>query len=135
RSWRRGNIVPAGAFGTGRLPLHFRAEESWRDSLLRPLMETADHSAEPSANPYAHFLKIWIAIVLLTGLIGALVWTLLGAPMTALQVLISVWVVSCPCALGVALPMADEKAASWLRRMGVFVRNASLWSRLARVRT
>ena len=48
--------------------------------------------------------------------------------------MISVFVVSCPCALGVAVPLADEWAASRLARAGAFVRRASLWPRLRRVR-
>jgi Cu2+-exporting ATPase len=52
----------------------------------------------------------------------------------AWQVLVSTLVVSCPCASGVALPLADELAASKLRRRGVFVREQGLWAKLARVR-
>jgi len=43
-------------------------------------------------------------------------------------------VVSCPCALGLAFPLADEMATVALRRRGVFVRAADLWPRLGRVR-
>ena len=52
----------------------------------------------------------------------------------ALQVFISVLVVSCPCALGLALPLADEMVIAKLRRLGLFVRTADLWPRLASVR-
>ena len=48
--------------------------------------------------------------------------------------MISVFVVSCPCALGVAIPLADDMAASAMERLGVFVRTATLWPRLQRVR-
>ena len=48
--------------------------------------------------------------------------------------MISVFVVSCPCALGVAIPLADDMAASAMERLGVFVRTATLWPRLRRVR-
>jgi P-type Cu2+ transporter len=50
-----------------------------------------------------------------------------------LQVVVSVLVVSCPCALGVTLPLIDEVAVARLRRAGVFVRSDSLWARLRRV--
>lgn len=43
--------------------------------------------------------------------------------------------VSCPCALGVAAPLADDIAASRAERLGVFVRSLGLWKKLCRVRT
>jgi len=49
-------------------------------------------------------------------------------------VALSVLVVSCPCAIGLALPLADEMAVAALRRDGVFVRENDLWARLGRVR-
>ncbi|HKK19179.1 MAG TPA: HAD-IC family P-type ATPase, partial [Opitutales bacterium] len=48
---------------------------------------------------------------------------------------ISVLIVSCPCALGVALPMCDEFATARLRRAGLFIKNAQIWERLRRIRT
>jgi Cu2+-exporting ATPase len=61
-------------------------------------------------------------------------WVATGELLPALQVLISVLVVSCPCASGVALPLCSDLAASRLRRLGVFLRNSEIWSKLERVR-
>jgi Cu2+-exporting ATPase len=47
-----------------------------------------------------------------------------------LQVLISILVVSCPCALGLALPLLDEILLAKLKKHGLFIRRHSLWSRL-----
>jgi Cu2+-exporting ATPase len=49
-------------------------------------------------------------------------------------VLISVLVVSCPCASGVALPLCRDLATARMRRLGVIIRDGELWSRLDRVR-
>lgn len=43
-------------------------------------------------------------------------------------------VVSRPCAVALAFPLADEIATVALRRRGVFVREADLWTKLARVK-
>jgi P-type Cu2+ transporter len=43
-------------------------------------------------------------------------------------------VVSCPCAIALAFPLADEIATIALRRRGVFVRESDLWAKLSRVR-
>ncbi len=42
--------------------------------------------------------------------------------------------ISCPCALGIAIPLAYEVAAAAARRLGVFVQQLSFWSRLRRIR-
>src|SRR5690606_33407779 len=57
-----------------------------------------------------------------------------GDVTTTLQVIVSVLVISCPCAIGVTLPLIDEMAVARLRRIGVFVRAETLWARLARLR-
>jgi Cu2+-exporting ATPase len=49
-------------------------------------------------------------------------------------VVTAVLVVSCPCAIGLAFPLADEMATVALRRRGVFVRAADLWTKLSRVK-
>lgn len=42
-------------------------------------------------------------------------------------------VISCPCALGIALPLADELSVASLRRKSVFLRSRSFWSRFSKV--
>jgi Cu2+-exporting ATPase len=51
-----------------------------------------------------------------------------------IEVVIAVLVVSCPCAFGIAVPVAYELAQGALRRAGVFVRSASLLDRVGQVR-
>jgi Cu2+-exporting ATPase len=53
--------------------------------------------------------------------------------LASLQVLTSILVVSCPCAAGVALPLAEEVATARARRAGVLVREPGLWDRLPKV--
>jgi Cu2+-exporting ATPase len=81
------------------------------------------------------FLRRYLVVVLsLAAVAFAGWWTATRDLLTALQVLISVLVVSCPCASGVALPLCSDLAASRLRRFGVFIREAALWGKLDRVR-
>jgi Cu2+-exporting ATPase len=72
--------------------------------------------------------------VLVLGVAAMIVWWWLGHPWTGAQAMISVFIVSCPCALGVAIPLADDLAASAMERLGLYVRTASLWPRLRRIR-
>jgi Cu2+-exporting ATPase len=132
---RRGRIVQAGAVNCGQSTIALEALEPWSESLLAKLL----HIAPPTAprNPaLERFLRGYIVVVLAIAALGfAGWWAATGALLPALQVLISVLVVSCPCASGVALPLASDLAASRLRRLGVFIRNSELWAKLDSVRS
>jgi len=131
---RRGRIVPAGAVNCGQTPIEFVALEPWSESLLARLLRITPGAA-PRDPAFERFVRGYIVIVLGIAAAGfAGWWAATGALLPALQVLISVLVVSCPCASGVALPLANDRAASRLRRLGVFIRNSELWAKLDRVR-
>ncbi len=131
---RRGQIVSAGAINYSQSPIELEAVESWSDSILASLLQITPHTAR-NHDGTERFMKGYIIAILGIAGIGFTTWFAAGhALMPALQVLISILVVSCPCASGVALPLADELAISALRKSGLFVREQSLWSRINRVR-
>jgi len=127
-----GSRLPAGAILLSRSALTLTAAESWSDSLLARL--TATDSTERGSPVLQQVLRYYLVVVLILGLGGLIFWISMGQPALGLQAMISVFVVSCPCALGVALPLADELAASRAERHGAFVRNATLWARLRSIR-
>lgn len=132
--WSTERPVPAGAINVGLHDLQFEARESWQQSLLAQLLKRpADNFRNQRLQTV---LKGYIAIVLATAALGGLIWLALTADvLKATQVLISVLVVSCPCALGVALPLCDDLATSALRRAGLFIKSGNIWERMRRVRT
>lgn len=133
RHFPSGRLVPAGASSIESRPIQIRVTEIWADSLLARLLAPA--SGTPESAAYARFLKVYLAVVLFLASAGCAVWALLlGEPLTAWQVALSILVVSCPCAIGVALPLADELAIARLRSGGLFVRELSLFSRLRHIR-
>ncbi|WP_425510102.1 hypothetical protein [Verrucomicrobium spinosum] len=76
----------------------------WKASLLCRL--NAATGQEGSRAVSSRFLAGYLMVVLALGVIGAAGWWLSGhGVVKALQVMISVFVVSCPCALGVAVPL------------------------------
>ncbi|MEP4078100.1 heavy metal translocating P-type ATPase [Haloferula sp.] len=127
-----GTRLPAGAILLSRKSLVLRAEETWEDSLLQRLT-AADHS-ERSSPTLQKLLRIYLAAVLVIGIAGLIAWIIAGQTVTGVQVMISIFVVSCPCALGVAMPLADDLAAARAERSGAFVRSPTLWARLRNVR-
>lgn len=132
--WPQERSAPAGAINVGMQSLRFRAREAWAESLLAKLLERPEDSFRDDR--LQSVLKNYIAAVLATGLLGGMAWlAATGDPLKSTQVLISVLIVSCPCALGVALPMCDEFATARLRRAGLFIKNAEIWERLRRIHT
>ncbi|WPJ97667.1 heavy metal translocating P-type ATPase metal-binding domain-containing protein [Coraliomargarita algicola] len=133
-TWPQNRTAPAGAINVGLHSLRFRAREAWDDSLLAQLLERPEDGFQERR--LQTVLKYYIASVLVVAAIGSLSWLLTsGDWLKSTQVLISVLIVSCPCALGVALPMCDEFANARLRRSGLFIKSAQIWERLRQVRT
>lgn len=134
QSREEGQLLPSGALNIGTQPVTVEAVETWEDSTLRRLLD-ARREAEFRDVRLEKVLRVYLATVVVVGIAGALWWWSHGSGVVqALQVMISIFVVSCPCALGVAVPLAEEMAASRAEKLGVFVRTLGLWKRLMRVR-
>ncbi len=127
-----GARMPAGAILLSRRPVMVTADETWNESLISKL--SVGGAGDRGSPVFQKLLKHYLAAVLAIGAAVFATWSWKGDALTGLQAMISVFVVSCPCALGVAVPLADEWAAARLARAGAFVRRASLWPRLCRVR-
>lgn len=132
--FREGQHVRAGAKNAGATPVRVEAIHAFAGSFLERLL-APDEEEGAEAPPPSNLLKYYLSIVVVLAFAGAIWWIAAARePGTALQVFVSVLVVSCPCALGLALPLLEETVLGRLRREGVFVRHASLWKRLRRVR-
>ena len=133
RVFPEGSRAPSGALHAGSQPLPFRALESWDQSLLHRLLETRPDASRNQL--MERVLQVYLGAVLLISTLGWLGWGVLGSDwVQGAQVFLSILVVSCPCSLGVAYPLINELAAARLRRFGVYLREASVWSRLAPIR-
>ncbi|MBA4138320.1 MAG: ATPase P [Opitutus sp.] len=134
RDARSGARVPAGAVNLGRGIIRLRAAQPWTASLLAQLLRPTGR------DQYRHRLLERVVTGYLVGIFAVATATAFGwwfgthdvartwAAVTA------VLVVSCPCAIGLAYPLADEMATVALRRFGVFVRENDLFPRLGRIR-
>lgn len=131
--WPAHRDLPAGAVLLGREPVPLIALESWQESVYRRLLE--DPGEPAPSHLQERVLRIWLAVVLIasTG-VGLVWWQYIGDPARGLQAMISLLVLSCPCAIGLAWPFADALAAARLRARGVYLRAGDIWGRLRRVR-
>lgn len=130
--WPTARHVPSGAINIGSQAIQLQTQQAWSDSLLARLLQTANQGFRYET--LERVLKYYISTIIFIAIAGAMLWIWQGAWVTALQVAVSVLVVSCPCALGVALPLVHEFAVARLRTAGVFVKSANLWGRLADVK-
>lgn len=132
RLFRQGQAVPAGAQSLQQQGFWVCAQEGWEVSKLARLLNAG---VEPARSPLLErILRSYLIAVLALAAIGGLAWGLSTHWVRGLQVAISVLVVSCPCAIGVAYPLALERAVAQLRRIGLFVRRLGLFARLRHVR-
>jgi Cu2+-exporting ATPase len=134
RVFAPGQRVPAGAVSLDHAETRLRALQPWSQSLLARLLAPAQRAG------FRHVLMERVVRGYVVGIIGAALiagaawWLETRDVARAGAAAIAVLVVSCPCAIGLAIPLADEMATGSLRRRGVFVRENELWSKLGRVR-
>jgi P-type Cu2+ transporter len=134
RVLQRGQTVAAGAQNVGREEIRLVATQAWEKSLLAQLLKPVTRQG------YRHRLIERVIQGYLIGIfavaIGAGIWWWVssGDLLHTGAIVTAILVVSCPCALGLAFPLADEMATVALRRRGVFVRAGDVWPRLGKVR-
>jgi Cu2+-exporting ATPase len=131
-----GALIPAGSFNAGRSAFVAEARTDLAGSPLLALLRQPPPAPEGSAHLrfWDHLARRWVLQVLAVAIAGLAIWLPVGADV-ALDVTVSLLVITCPCAIGIALPLAYEVTQSRLRRAGFFVRALDLLDRLERVRT
>jgi Cu2+-exporting ATPase len=130
----RGEALPAGAFNAGRSAMRMAAIEDFSASRLRGLLGTPLADPARGDRRWNFVARAYVVGVLLLSCGGFLGWWLGSGFDAALKVAVSILVITCPCALGLAVPLAQELVQSSLRSRGIFVRNASFFGRALRVR-
>jgi Cu2+-exporting ATPase len=134
RVFAAGQRVPAGAINVDRSGARLRALQPWTHSLLAQLLAPAERAGTRHRQLERLVRGYVIGILAAATCAWCGWWFATGDAVRAGSSAIAVLVVACPCAIGLALPLADEMATAALRRRGVFVRENDLWSKLKGVR-
>lgn len=107
----------------------YRATKVGKDTTLSQiiqLVEDAQGSKAPIAKLADRISGIFVPTVIGLALIAALAWLFIGneSPAFALKIAISVLVIACPCALGLATPMAIMVGTGKGAENGILIKSA-----------
>ena len=119
--------------------LTFRAEKVGQDTTLAQmirLVEEAGSSKAPISRLADKVSGIFVPVVMGIALVTLVAWLLAGKDIAfALSAAISVLVISCPCALGLATPVAIMVATGQGAKNGILIRSGEALETLHKVDT
>ena len=99
---------------------------------IAQLIEAAQNSKVPAQRVADRIVPYFVTAVLLLAIATFAFWSVLGYPAMAVTAAISVLIITCPCALGLATPMAVAVGAGAAGKHGVLFRNAMALEVLSR---
>lgn len=133
------SVTGATMNGTGGLIME--ATHVGADTMLSRIVDmvaAAQRSRAPVQKVADRVAGIFVPAVVLSAIVAFAVWAALGPEPSlayAVVVAVSVLIVACPCALGLATPMSIMTATGRGARAGVLIRDAEALERLSRVDT
>lgn len=117
----------------------FKAEKVGDDTTLAQiiqLVEDASSSKAPIAKLADKISGVFVPIVILIAIISTVVWLLLGYPLEfAISIGIAILVISCPCALGLATPVAIMVGTGKGAQNGILIKSAEALETLHNINT
>ncbi|MBB6254318.1 heavy metal translocating P-type ATPase [Nitrospirillum iridis] len=121
-------------------PLRLTATASGEGTLLAEmvrLLEAAEQGRARHVLLADRIARAYTPVVHLTALVTFLAWVFLGAApwYQALLIAVSVLIITCPCALALAVPAVQVTASGRLMRQGILLKSATALERLAPVDT
>ena len=120
-------VYTATVNGSGSLRI--RTEQTGKDTLLHQIVsmiEGAQGTKAPIARMADKLAGVFVPAVLLIAVACCAVWFLSGRSASfSVTVMVSVLVISCPCALGLATPLAIIVGTGNAARQGILFKNAA----------
>ena len=131
-----GSSVHAGTINLGQ-PLRVRVTAAAQDTAIASIARLMDEAGQ-SRSRYVQIAerasRLYAPAVHLMAALAFTGWMLAGAGLhQSLVVAIAVLIITCPCAMGLAVPAAQVVAAGALMKRGLLVKDGSALERLAEV--
>ncbi|MCP5024021.1 MAG: heavy metal translocating P-type ATPase, partial [bacterium] len=105
-----------------------------RIGALMQMVEDGAQERPPLVGMADRFAHRFVLVVLLLALTTVLIW-LYRDPSRAAEQTVALLIVTCPCALGLATPLAFQAAIGRAARAGILIKNGEAIERLARAGT
>lgn len=132
-----GNKVIGGTIN-GRRGFLMRAEKVGSDTLLAQIVRMVGE-AQRSRAPIQRLADVvsayFVPAVILIAIVAFVVWLAFGSLTYALVAAVSVLIIACPCALGLATPMSIMVGTGHGARHGVLVKKAEALESLEKINT
>lgn len=131
------NVTGGTLNGTGSLII--KAERVGGDTMLSRIVDmvaTAQRSRAPIQGQVDKVAAYFVPVVVLVAILAFIIWAWVGpqpALVHALVAAVSVLIIACPCAMGLATPMSIMTAAGKGAQAGVLIRNAEALERFEKV--
>jgi Cu2+-exporting ATPase len=128
--------IPAGAVNQSseNIEVQTNVATSSDDSISKLLATDSRQSDNSNRQAQQKAIQVYLAVIIVLGLVAAGAWYFsTGDWVKALQVLISIYVVSCPCGIGLALPLLDTRSSKHAHNFGIFPLTARFWEQLTRI--
>ena len=122
-------------FGSIEVEVRFLGEDSTIAKIIR-LVEEASQTKAPLAKLADQISRIFVPIVFLIAFGSFILWMFLGESFEfALQIMIAVLVISCPCALGLATPVTMMVGTGKGAELGILMKSAEAMEKLNQMDT
>ena len=130
-----GDKVFAGAINFGD-PIEIRVESDNENTVLSDIKRLIEKSQEQKSQYQTLASKVaalYTPIVLILSILTSLAWFLIGTTQEAILYGVSVLVITCPCAMGLAIPIVNVIATSNLMKRGIFIKTDDALERLTEI--
>ncbi len=133
-----GSQVYCGSVNTSGL-LHIQVQKMRQDTILSSIVrfvEEAQGKKAPISKLADQISGVFVPIVIVIALISAAFWAFSGKSTAfVLQVFVSVMVIACPCAMGLATPTAILVGTGVGAKHGILVRSGETLEKMGKVKT
>ncbi|MDR1976992.1 MAG: cadmium-translocating P-type ATPase [Campylobacteraceae bacterium] len=117
--------------------LQVRVEKLYQDTVLFEiikLLKEAENRKMPIARLADKIASIFVPVVIAISAVTFIVWGLAGDMQMAILSSISVLIISCPCALGLATPIAIVAGVGRGAKEGIFIKNPEVLEIISKIK-
>ncbi len=129
--YKKSDPIPAGAVNQSRNEIIIETTEDNTENHFNKNLTAPERDTTAAQSK---FIRLYLIGVLLVGSLAGIYWWFTTRDFSvSLQVVISVFVVSCPCGIGLALPLLDTRFNKFASKIGVFPLTARFWGTLSHI--